>query len=648
MLQVWGTDLGETNNDFSGTDVYMRVSKIDDTAYFYASPDGVKYTLYKTLTLSSEFYEGAVLQFYATRNYGSTNYDVWMESIAIANLGDITAEPAVMQELDTLRGTIGAYILLPNAEYADDNAKIEAATEILNGIDSSVTYALVKNEGNNSYQLTITKDGTSQVIPGMQLVVETATWETLSELIAQVQGLDESAYTFATWNKLESALQKAQSCTEATDALQIIEAYDRLTFAMDSLEKISYATVSFDANGGSGEMAAVTVEEGKDYTLPECTFTAPEGKQFKAWSVNGEEKAVGTAITVSGDVTITAVWEDIPVVTPETYTVTFNTNGGSTVESVAVEDGKTVAKPADPTKDGYTFDGWYVDEALTTAYDFNTAVTDNITLYAKWTEASSGVVITTNYRITVTQTAGGKISPATVSISKGSSRTFTITAEEGYEIADVLVDGKSVGAVSSYTFENVTAKHTLTAKFEKIEETEETVDTVAGFIDVKTNDWFADAVQYVVDEGLMNGTSETTFTPNGDTTRGMIVTILYRQAGSPDVESDGATWWSDARVWAMENGISDGTNMDKAITREQLATMLYRYAELTGEDVSKTASLEDFQDADKVSSYAVEALEWAAGNGIVTGKTGSVIDPQAGATRAETATMLMRFCELGK
>ena len=255
-----------------------------------------------------------------------------------------------------------------------------------------------------------------------------------------------------------------------------------------------------------------------------------------------------------------------------------------------------------------------------------------------------GTSTTTRYTITVTQSEGGKISPSTTSVTKGSDKTFTITADDGYKISDVLVDGKSVGAVSSYTFENVTAKHTITAKFEKTED----VTNVGGFIDVKTSDWFADAVEYVVNEGLMNGTSETTFSPNGATTRGMIVTILYRQAGSPEVESDKATWWSDARTWAMSNGVSDGTNMDQEITREQLATMLYRYAKLIGEDVSKTTSLDGFKDGGKVSSYAVAALKWAAAEGVITGKTGGVIDPQAGATRAETATMLMRFCGLSK
>ena len=170
-----------------------------------------------------------------------------------------------------------------------------------------------------------------------------------------------------------------------------------------------------------------------------------------------------------------------------------------------------------------------------------------------------------------------------------------MTANEGYKIADVLVDGKSVGAVGTYTFKNVTAKHTITAKFEKTDD----VNNVGGFIDVKPTDWFAEAVQYAVDEGLMNGTSADTFTPHGATTRGMIVAILYRQAGSPKVESDKATWWSDARVWAMANGVSDGTNMDKEITREQLATMLYRSAELTGEDISKTPSLDGFKVAGK-------------------------------------------------
>lgn len=251
--------------------------------------------------------------------------------------------------------------------------------------------------------------------------------------------------------------------------------------------------------------------------------------------------------------------------------------------------------------------------------------------------SSSG---TARYTIRADQASGGIISPASASVTRGGSVTFTITANAGCRIADVLVDGRSVGAVESYTFANVTASHTITAAFAGEGETS---GTVAGFRDVHAGDWFAEAVAYVADAGFMNGTSAVMFSPDAGTTRGMIVTILYRLAGSPAVESDGAAWWSDARAWAMAEGVSDGTNMEKPITREQLAAMLYRYAAQTGEDVSRSASLDGFRDSGKVSAYALDALKWAVAEGIVNGRAGGVIAPQDGATRAETAAMLMRL-----
>lgn len=163
------------------------------------------------------------------------------------------------------------------------------------------------------------------------------------------------------------------------------------------------------------------------------------------------------------------------------------------------------------------------------------------------------------------------------------------------------------------------------------------------FGDVRGTDWYYDAVKYVYDNGLMNGTGSGKFSPLGETTRGMIVTILYRQSGSPAVKSDNASWWSDARVWAMANGISDGTNMDGQITREQLAAMLYRYAKLTGADVSAGGDLNKFTDAAQVSSWAVEAMQWAVGEGILTGRPNGTVDPKGLATRAEVAAMFMRF-----
>lgn len=161
------------------------------------------------------------------------------------------------------------------------------------------------------------------------------------------------------------------------------------------------------------------------------------------------------------------------------------------------------------------------------------------------------------------------------------------------------------------------------------------------FTDVSANNWFYDGVKYAYENGLMNGTSSNAFSPNANTTRGMIVTILARVEG---VNTNGAPWYAAGQKWAMDNGISDGTNMPGVITREQLATILYRYAKQKGYDVSKSAALTAFSDADKVSGYAAEAMQWAVAEGLLQGSNGK-LNPQGSATRAQVATILMRFME---
>ena len=161
------------------------------------------------------------------------------------------------------------------------------------------------------------------------------------------------------------------------------------------------------------------------------------------------------------------------------------------------------------------------------------------------------------------------------------------------------------------------------------------------FTDVSANNWFYDGVKYAYENGLMNGTSSNAFSPNANTTRGMIVTILARVEG---VNTNGTPWYAAGQKWAMDNGISDGTNMPGVITREQLATILYRYAKQKGYDVSKSAALTSFSDADKVSGYAAEAMQWAVAEGLLQGSNGK-LNPQGSATRAQVATILMRFME---
>jgi len=176
------------------------------------------------------------------------------------------------------------------------------------------------------------------------------------------------------------------------------------------------------------------------------------------------------------------------------------------------------------------------------------------------------------------------------------------------------------------------------------------------FTDVNTADWYYDAVQYVYDKGMMSGTSSTTFEPDATTTRGMIVTILHRMEGTPSAIGAAFTdvpagqWYTDAVAWASANdivgGYGNGTfGPDDPITREQMATILHRYSQRKGYDPSTSDSIGGFTDGTQVSSYAVDSMNWAIGNGLISGVGNNMLVPADNSTRAQVATILMRFCE---
>ncbi|MFR5640119.1 MAG: S-layer homology domain-containing protein [Butyricicoccus sp.] len=162
----------------------------------------------------------------------------------------------------------------------------------------------------------------------------------------------------------------------------------------------------------------------------------------------------------------------------------------------------------------------------------------------------------------------------------------------------------------------------------------------AVFADAKGH-WAQDAIENTVAEGLFSGVTDTSFAPNTSATRGMLMTVLARYAGTDT--TGGATWYEKGMEWAKTNGVSDGTNPNADITREQLVTMLYRYAGSPKAD----GKLDSFSDFASVSSYAENAMQWAVANGIVNGSNGK-LNPQNNATRAEVAAILMRFCEMSK
>ena len=175
------------------------------------------------------------------------------------------------------------------------------------------------------------------------------------------------------------------------------------------------------------------------------------------------------------------------------------------------------------------------------------------------------------------------------------------------------------------------------------------------FVDVSAKDWFHEAVDFAVERGLFGGMSPNTFEPNAPMTRAMLVTVLWRYEGEPEAPAStfsdvkAGTWYSDAVSWASANGVVNGVGNNKFdpegnITREQMATILYRYSAGKGIDTSKQGSLTGFPDADKVSSYAKTAMQWTVAEGIIGGSDGKLL-PQGNATRAQVATILMRFIE---
>jgi len=260
-------------------------------------------------------------------------------------------------------------------------------------------------------------------------------------------------------------------------------------------------------------------------------------------------------------------------------------------------------------------------------------------------KSSGGGSSSPSYSVTIpNKTENGTVTVSPRSAEKGDSVTITVKPDSGYQLNDLTVtdkNGKELKLTDKgngkYTFTMPASKVTVTPTFVKIAQQ----PTGKTFVDVAKSDWFADAVAYVTDKGLMNGTGSDTFSPNASTTRGMLMTVLARYAGEDT--TGGATWCEKGMNWAKAKGVSDGTNPNADITREQLVTMLYRYAG----SPAANGSLDSFSDAASVSSYAVNAMQWAVANGIVNGSNGK-LNPQNNATRAQVAAILMRFCEMSK
>ena len=353
--------------------------------------------------------------------------------------------------------------------------------------------------------------------------------------------------------------------------------------------------ISYQANGGTGVMYSAYKQSGM-FTIPSNGFTAPVNKTFDKWNTepdgSGDSFMPRDDVYVDGAVNLYAIWKDKTASGSTsgggggssggggsgktTYTVTFDSDGGSAVSSAKIEKKGKLTKPDNPTKPGYTFDGWFLDDKL---YDFTSEVTGNITLTAKWTK------------------------------------------EE--------------------------------------EETASSDEWVNLFTDVNVNDWFYSSVEHAVENDLFKGIAATEFGPNLPMTRAMLVTVLWRMAGSPAASGDrfadvaGGLWYSDAVAWAADNGVVSGTGggmfaPDAEIARQDMATILMRYINFIEYEYVTTMEYRFFADEDDIADYAKGAIQDLNKLGIINGKGNDVIDPRGTATRAEVAAMLHRLLELVK
>ena len=263
------------------------------------------------------------------------------------------------------------------------------------------------------------------------------------------------------------------------------------------------------------------------------------------------------------------------------------------------------------------------------------------------------------YGITVNAPANGTVTCYAKSAAKGAEVTLTVKPDVGYALDKLTVTDASGKTVDVTKVDEKTYTFVMPGRAVTVEAVFAPSTSGLPFTDVSAGDWFYEAVQFVYENGLMDGVAGNLFAPNATLNRAMAVTILYRLEGSPDLDGenlgypfadvDGDAWYGDAVYWARCNGIVDGVENNHfdptgSLTREQMATVLYRYAQYKGADVSASGDISGFADSANVSSWAVDAVKWAVGSGLVNGVEGNALAPQGTSTRAQTAAILARFC----
>ena len=394
-----------------------------------------------------------------------------------------------------------------------------------------------------------------------------------------------------------------------------------------------------DPTGGASNAAAISVSGG-EFDRPVKPDYLADGYIYQLLSagVYTYYKTIEEALAAAkpGDI-ITDLDSNTDM---EVFAVTVEPNNGQTATTTLVQDGGTYFIPAAPTRSGYAFLGWSDGDKTYDPGDKYTVTKDTI-ITALWKEEYNVVYIYNNGADTGHKT-----------VLKGESVNLPTPSKSGYAFlgwacsdGNVYDGGDKVAIWGNTTFEATWVRHPDTPYVPEPEEPVTPDVPTFPFYDVSTSAWYYSAVKYVYDNKLMDGVDTYTFAPNDTLTRAMVWTIIARMSGVDT--TGGSSWYAKAQEWVITNGISDGENPTAAITRQELVTMLYRYAQIKGYDVSvgENTNILSYVDATSISDYAVAAFQWSCGSGLTEGDENGALTPLATATRAQAAAMIMRFCE---
>ena len=556
----------------------------------------------------------------------NTNYKWENETGNIFNVSESAGYTVTINKIDhqaeaaAAAGKYGSTVRVPLAEYLPDGWSVQ---------QSAIS---VDSNGNGNVHKSFRLEDTT-------LVVELNNNEALVgkyvKITLPVASTNYNPFTITVTVTVQN--KKTQTVTANDLNVTYGDAGVKLNASALDNAKLTYQVtkgadvVAVDANGnvtllksGTAKIQ-ITAAETEDYGTANTTVTVTVAKR---------------SLTVKANDLTAYVGGQLPALD---YTVTGLVSG-DTLTTVPELELKDVPAGVDPMKTAgtYTIGFKTAPVADKDKYDL-TVETGTLTVSSR----PNVNPVPAGNSVKLEEAAGGKLTSSVSRATKGTTVTITVKPDAGYQLEELEVLDKNGEALplkelanGKFSFQMPDSKVTVQASF--VQES-----TYAGYPDVLPQDWFYSSVRYVTERGLMNGTPNG-FEPNMDSSRATIWTILARFSGVDTTVVSGE-WYAVARQWAMENGVSDGTNPNGVITREQLATMLYRFAKNKGlvqEPV--TADLSVFVDAGQISDYALDAMRWAVSVGLLNGMDGNRLAPQGSAARAQVATMLMRFDQLAK